>query len=71
MSTASMGGGIMTIAEVAAYLRISQATVYRLAKEGQIPASRVGRLWRFRRDAIDEWFEQQASASDGSKGNEG
>jgi excisionase family DNA binding protein len=47
---------VMTAREVAAYLRVSKATVYRLANAGQIPATRVGRSWRFHRRLIDEWL---------------
>ncbi|HEX75655.1 MAG TPA: helix-turn-helix domain-containing protein [Dehalococcoidia bacterium] len=47
---------LMTTAEVALYLRISEASVYRLVRMKDIPASRVGRQLRFRRDMIDEWL---------------
>jgi excisionase family DNA binding protein len=51
---------VMTVQEVAAYLRIAEATVYELARAGEIPAARVGRVWRFRRDLLDERFDRQA-----------
>ena len=51
---------IMTVHEVARYLRLSQAKVYRLAKAGKIPAMRIGKSWRFRKDMIDDWFHQSA-----------
>jgi excisionase family DNA binding protein len=51
---------IMTVEEVAKYLRLSQAKVYRLANAGEIPAMRIGKSWRFRKDMIDEWFHQHA-----------
>lgn len=47
---------IMTVAEVAEYLRLGEATVYRLAQDGEIPAVKVGRSWRFKKGLIDEWF---------------
>ena len=47
---------VMTVSEVAEYLRLSQAKVYRLARAGELPAMRVGKSWRFRKDLIDEWF---------------
>lgn len=47
----------MTLAEVAAYLRLSKDTVYRMASGGRLPASKVGSQWRFRRDDIDQWLE--------------
>ena len=47
---------IMTVRDVANYLRLSEAKVYRLAKEGGVPAFRLGKSWRFRRDLLDEWI---------------
>ncbi|MCD6345402.1 MAG: helix-turn-helix domain-containing protein [Anaerolineae bacterium] len=52
---------IMTVQEVAQYLRLSTATVYKLAQAGKIPATRVGRAWRFKQELIDEWIKQQSS----------
>lgn len=46
---------IMTVHDVAQYLRMSEAKIYRLAKEGGVPCFRLGGSWRFRRDLIDEW----------------
>ncbi len=52
---------MMTTAEVAKYLRVSRATVYRLVKQGEIPVSRITKHLRFRKDTIDRWlFEQEA-----------
>lgn len=50
---------VMTIPEVAKYLRLSEATVYRYAKQGKIPAFRIGRTWRFMREMIDAWLRQE------------
>ena len=49
---------ILTVREVADYLRLSEAKVYRLAKEHRLPAIRIGKSWRFRRDLLDEWLSQ-------------
>jgi len=49
---------LMTIEEVASYLRLSKDTVYRMAQAGKIPASKVGQQWRFRREDVDAWLEQ-------------
>ena len=46
---------VMTVADVAEYLKVSKPTVYRLAKEGIIPSGRIGSLWRFNRQNIEEW----------------
>ena len=48
---------VLTAAETAAYLRISEALFYRLAHAGEVPAVRVGRVWRVRRDLLDEWLD--------------
>jgi excisionase family DNA binding protein len=48
---------IMTIGETAQYLRISLSSLYKIAQEGRIPCQKVGRHWRFRREAIDRWLE--------------
>jgi len=47
---------VMTIAEVAEYLRIPRGSVYKLAQRGRIPCQKVGRHWRFRREAIEQWL---------------
>lgn len=55
--------GILTIREVAAYLKVTERTIYRLAAEKKIPAFKVGGTWRFPRSEIDEWIRQQTSAA--------
>jgi excisionase family DNA binding protein len=50
---------IMTVRDVAGYLRLSEAKVYRLAKEGCVPSFRLGKSWRFRRDMLDEWTRKE------------
>lgn len=50
---------VMTLEEVSKYLRLSKSTVYRMANEGRIPVSKIGRRWRFRKDVIDEWLSEQ------------
>jgi excisionase family DNA binding protein len=47
---------ILTIEEVAAYLKAGKRTVYRLAANGQIPAFKLGGTWRFRRGDLDRWI---------------
>ena len=49
---------ILTVREVAEYLRLSEAKVYRLAKERRLPAIRIGKAWRFRKDLLDDWLSQ-------------
>lgn len=54
---------ILTVHEVAVYLRVSDAKVYRLAKEGCLPVVRLGKSWRFRKDLLDQWLSQRTEAS--------
>ena len=49
---------IMTITEICQYLRIPRSSLYKLAQEGKIPCQKVGRHWRFRKEAIDRWLEE-------------
>ena len=46
-------GRLLTVSEVADLLRINKSTVYRMAKQGRLPATRVGRQWRFRRSVLE------------------
>lgn len=50
-------GEILTLEEVAAYLKARKRTVYRLAQEGKIPAFKLGGVWRFRRAELDRWID--------------
>ena len=52
-------GGIMTLREVAGYLGLHVMTVYKLTREGRVPAAKIGGQWRFKRDVLDEWLEAQ------------
>lgn len=49
-------GEILTLEDVAAYLKAGKRTVYRLAAEGRLPAFKLGGTWRFRRSDLDEWI---------------
>ena len=49
---------ILTVSEVAKYLRINPQTVYRKAKTGELPAVRIGRAIRFRRTELEEWLNK-------------
>jgi len=54
---------ILTVHEVAEYLRMSEAKVYRLVKEHHLPAVRIGKTWRFRKDLLDDWLSQCTESS--------
>lgn len=53
---------ILTVPEVAAYLKLPVSTVYRLAERRELPGHKVGRQWRFHASVLDEWFREHSSA---------
>jgi excisionase family DNA binding protein len=62
MKTKQLSGStdadIMTVHDVAGYLRLSEAKVYKMAQESDLPAFRLGKSWRFRKAQIDEWIRK-------------
>jgi len=54
---------ILTLKEVAAYLKLAEKTAYRLAAEGKIPGFKVGGSWRFRRLEVEQWIDAQVDSS--------
>ena len=50
---------IMTMKELADYLKIAEKTAYRFALEKKIPGFKVGTAWRFRKKEIDEWIKEK------------
>lgn len=54
---------IMTIDEVASYLKLKLKTAYHLAAKGEIPGFKVGGSWRFRKGEIDKWIKKQSKNS--------
>ncbi len=57
---------ILTLSEVAEYLKVAERTIYRLAGARKLPAFKVGGAWRFSRAEIDEWIKRQTIAASGS-----
>lgn len=57
-----MSDDIITIKEVAEYLKIKEKTAYALAAKGEIPGFKVGGAWRFKRSALEKWIEKQEQA---------
>ncbi|MBE9508892.1 MAG: helix-turn-helix domain-containing protein [Chloroflexi bacterium] len=49
---------LMDIKQVAAYLQINEATAYSWAQKGRLPGIKIGRIWRFRREDIEAWLDQ-------------
>jgi excisionase family DNA binding protein len=48
---------IMTVRELAAYLRMHEMTIYRMARQGEIPAYKVGNRWRFNKHRVEKWLD--------------
>jgi excisionase family DNA binding protein len=57
---------LMTLQEVADYLRVTKKTIYRLLRQGKIPAVKVGQLWRFDTASIDSWLKQNSAQAKAS-----
>ena len=57
---------IMTVDEVAEYLNLHPLTVRRLARDGEIPAFKVGRQWRIKRELLDKWIADQSAQNTGA-----
>jgi excisionase family DNA binding protein len=55
---------ILTLEEVAHYLRLKPQTIYKWAQERRIPAAKLGKEWRFRKSVLDRWLDQQMLGED-------
>jgi len=53
---------VMTLEEVSRYLRINKSTVYRMARDGTLPAWKLGNVWRFKKDSIERWIANTQKA---------
>lgn len=62
---------IMTTREIAEYLNLNQVTVCKYAAEGRIPAIRIGKVWRFDRDAVDAWVGSDKTHRKDGRGGAG
>ena len=51
---------VFTLRECSEYLKIAESTIYVLAREGRIPCQKVGRNWRFSKEALDRWLVGEA-----------
>jgi PTS system nitrogen regulatory IIA component len=56
---------ILTIEEVAKYLRVSDRTVYDWAQKGEIPSGKIGTVWRFKESEIEQWVNERLSSGRG------
>ncbi len=57
---------LMTVREAADYLKLNYMTVYRLAQRGRLPAIKVGRNWRFKKEILDDWLVREARTLEGN-----
>ncbi|MGC1675989.1 MAG: helix-turn-helix domain-containing protein [Candidatus Binataceae bacterium] len=53
---------VLTVNELAEYLRVHRSTIYRLLKKGQLPGFKIGSDWRFNVEVIDDWRLRQGAA---------
>lgn len=58
-----MASSVMTIREVADYLKMKVVTIYKHAQGGKIPGFKVGSNWRFKKETIDDWIASQEKKS--------
>lgn len=65
MSIRTSEEAILTIKQVAEYLKVTERTIYRLAAAKKIPAFKVGGTWRFSRVDIENWIKRQSEDVDG------
>jgi excisionase family DNA binding protein len=63
-------GDVLTIEELSIYLKIPKSTLYKLVREGKVPAQKVGRHWRFRKVAIDRWLDETRAGEPDTKGEQ-
>jgi excisionase family DNA binding protein len=56
---------VLTLDELAQYLRVHRSTIYRLLRKNQLPAFKIGSDWRFNLDSVDKWiYEAQRKMSE-------
>mgnify|MGYP002682728961 CR=1 FL=1 len=63
-------GNVLTIEELATYLKIPKSTLYKIVREGNIPSQKIGRHWRFRKGGIDRWLDETRSSQADSGGDQ-
>jgi excisionase family DNA binding protein len=59
---AEMNNEILTLKEVAEYLKLAEKTAYRLAADGKLPGFKVGGSWRFKQSDIENWIEKNKTS---------
>ena len=59
----NQAGDVLTIDELSAYLKIPKSSLYKLVRGGKVPCQKIGRHWRFHREAIDHWLKVAPNGS--------
>ena len=70
MSKRTGGEEILTIKEVAGYLKVKERTIYRLSQAKKIPSFKVGGMWRYSQTDIDSWIKRQTAETHGHDGSD-
>lgn len=60
---------VLTLDELANYQKVSKSTLYKLVQRGEVPGHKVGKHWRFRRETIDLWLDENAGKKENRSGN--
>ena len=55
---------LLNVKQVAEYLQLKESTIYSWAQDSKIPAIKIGRTWRFRREDLDSWLERHLRGED-------
>ena len=63
MNSRASRPAFLTTSDVLSCLKVDPRTIYRLIKTGELPAVRIGRQWRFRRDDLNEWIDRQRTTA--------
>ena len=56
---------VMTLEELALYLKLPKSTLYKLVQDGRIPGQKLGKQWRFGKQAIDQWLNNEQNSKVG------
>ena len=57
-------GQVMTLDELATYLKLPKSTLYKLVQQGRVPGQKLGKQWRFGRAVIDRWLDAEQQVGD-------
>lgn len=67
----NISSDIMTIQEASEFLRIPLSSLYKLAQQGKIPCQKIGRHWRFHKQALEKWFEKFPTIEENRENQDG